>query len=271
MTTASLRKLPVLPCFVHAVKSAWHNLRFAFTLSLPWLLVLVPLNVWAELRVPRFDPATVTPEQLAAMQGPLLQFYAATFVSMIIYASIAVMWHLYILRDEVPAGAARLRLDGVVWRYVGNTILIGLMIMLLLLPLALVMAGFAAVSGGISPALLAVYMAAFLIIAVPVFYRLSIKLPAIALGRRDFRFGTAWNVTRGNMTQLMLLGVLSLAAVALVGTVTGVVEDLLTRLGGEVVTGVFLVLRQLLGWALGLFGITMLTSLYGFFVEGRDF
>jgi hypothetical protein len=34
---------------------------------------------------------------------------------------------------------------------------------------------------------------------------------------------------------------------------------------------VFLLLRQVLAWVVAIFTITLLTSLYGYFVEKRDF
>jgi len=39
-----------------------------------------------------------------------------------------VNWHRYILLDEVPHGMERLRLDATVWRYVGNILLIALIL-----------------------------------------------------------------------------------------------------------------------------------------------
>jgi hypothetical protein len=266
-----MRALPVFPAFAHAVKSAWHNLPFAFRASLPWLVVLVPINVWADLNVPEFDPTTIKPEEMLAVQTALLRVYAAGAVSLVIYASIAVTWHLYILKDEVPGRASRLRLDKTVWRYFGNSLLVALLIALLLLPLALLLSGFAVAAGSFSPALLSLYMVVFILIAVPVAYRLSLKLPAIALGRNDFRFRDAWTATQGNMSRLMLLGIISLAFALGVGVTTGLAEELFTRVGGDMMKGVFLVLRQFVSWAMALFGITMLTSLYGFFVEKREF
>jgi hypothetical protein len=266
-----MRQLPVFPAFAHAVKSAWHNLPFAFRASLPWLVVLVPINVWADLNVPAFDPKTIKPEEMMALQTAMLRVYVAAAISFVIYASIAVTWHRYVLKDEVPTRASLLRLDKTVWRYFGNSILVALMISVLLLPLALLLSGFAVAAGGFSPALLSLYMVAFVLVAVPVAYRLSVKLPAIALGREDFRFRDAWAATQGNMLRLMLLGVLSLVFVLGVGVVTGMAEELLTRVGGDLVRGAFLVLRQFVSWAIALFGITLLTSLYGFFVEGREF
>jgi uncharacterized membrane protein YjgN (DUF898 family) len=128
-----IRHLPVTAAFRHAVLSTWNNLGFAFHASLPWLVVLIPLNVWASLSMtaePLLPGQQPTPEQ---MRDALL-FYATSALSSVIYASIAVGWHRYILQDEVPLGRQRLRLDATVWRYVGNSFLVILMVTLLIMP-----------------------------------------------------------------------------------------------------------------------------------------
>ena len=266
-----MRKLPVFEAFRHAAQSTWNNLGFAFHASWPWLVLLLPLNLWAEIRMPEINPpdasGTIPPEQATA----ILVFYAVAFVSMIIYSSIAVSWHRYVLKDEVPHGAARLRLDSTVWRYVGNTILAVLMVTLLILPLAIVFAIISVILGGMSPLIMTAYLAATVLLALPATYRLSIKLPAIAVDRKGFRFGDAWNATRGNMTQLVLLGVLSFSLVFGLSLVMGAIESVAVRLLGETLGYAFMLLRHLGNWVIAIFTITLLTSLYGFFVEGREF
>jgi hypothetical protein len=266
-----VRKLPVLPAFAHALKSTWHNLPFAFYVSWPWLLVLVPLNIWADSGMVDFDPLNITAEQLPMVQASLLRMYVSMFISMIIYSSIGIMWHRYILKDEVPSGAQRVRLDRSVARYVGNTIIIALCVSLAVVPFALIMSIFIAASPAAGGLLFAASMAMIVAVIMPVTYRLSIKLPAIALGRKDFRLPDAWKATQGNMTPLMALGTLSIAMVLLAGTLVGAAEQGFLAMMSPSLAWVFMVVRQLVAWAMAIFAITLLTSLYGFFVENRNF
>ncbi len=247
-----MRKLPVISAFSHALKSTWHNLPFAFHASWMWLLILVPISMWAESRIPTLDPSidfkNLPPEQMMEFQKAALTFYLSMILSMVIYSSIAVNWHRYVLLDEVPMGSARLRLDKTVWRYVGNTILVFLMVVLLIMPLGLVFGILSIIAGGSHPALFAAYIAAVMLLALPATYRLSIKLPAIALEKQGFRFGDAWNASRGNMTQLILLGALAFAAVIAFGFALGSMEGLATRALGQSATWFFMLVRQLAGW-----------------------
>ncbi len=266
-----MRKLPILAAFIHAVKSTWHNLPFAFHVSWPWLLLLIPVSIWGETAMPTFDVLAATPAQQAEMNAFILKTYVSGFVSMVIYASIAISWHLYILKDEVPQGLSRLRFDRMVWRYFGNSILVVLFATLALFPLVLAMVGFGTMAGLSPQGIVNVVVVAAVLIALPVTYRMSVKLPAIALGRRDFTFGDAWNATRGNSLQLIGLGLMAVFVAVMTGMTLGLLQDAIGNFAGDVLKWPFVLIRQLAGWVLAVFAITLLTSLYGFFVEKRDF
>jgi hypothetical protein len=266
-----MRKLPVLAAVTHALKSTWHNLPFAFQASWPWLLLLIPFNLYFDIGLVEFDPTTTDPVQQVQMAKAAISFYATAFVSMVIYASIGVTWHRYILQDEKPQGSAKLRLDGIIWRYVGNSLLVALFVVFSILPLAIIFSVLAVATGAPLPTLLPIYIALAILIALPITYRFSIKLPAIAIGNKNFKFGDAWNATRGNMPQLMLLGIAVFVILTVAGLLVGGVEHGLQSLRGDALNLAFAILRQLMGWLAAIFTITMLTSLYGFFVEKREF
>jgi hypothetical protein len=265
------RTLPVTAAIGHAFNSTWNNLGFAFHATWPWLVALVPISVYTDTLAAQFVPKDgQTPTNISAEQvQAVLLFYGMLFVSILIYSSIAVTWHRYILKDEVPQGMARLRLDWTVWRYVGNTILVALMIVLVMLPI--VGLGVLLAPMFVSPVVPYAIMLSSIALILPIFYRLSIKLPAIAIGEDRFRFGDAWNATRGNMGQLLLLGVLTGGVVLLVSFLSGALEAVLLKTGIDGMNWITAVIRQLVSWVFSIFTITVLTSLYGFFVEKRDF
>lgn len=260
------RTLPAGACISHAINSVRNNIAYAFRISWPWYLVIILLGLGAGMLAERASGGN--PE---ANPGSTLPIYLGLgLFNLLAFASIAVNWHRYILLDEVPAGSGLFRLDDKTWRYFGNVLLISLILIavstLVVLPLvflgslmnASVLLGFLAVA------------AAFCLIG-PLFFRLSIKLPAIALGRRDFSLSHALAATRGNGLPLFLVFLFEIAAalgmilvLLLLVFIAGAVSEMLAFALGTV-------LQILVNWIFTIFGITVLTSLYGFFVEGRDF
>jgi hypothetical protein len=62
-----------------------------------------------------------------------------------------------------------------------------------------------------------------------------------------------------------------MAAIFLVGFLLAGIAGLLGAGSGGVAYVVASVLQQLISWVVTIFTVTFLTSLYGFFIEGRDF
>jgi putative flippase GtrA len=101
--------------------------------------------------------------------------------------------------------------------------------------------------------------------------RLSIKLPAVALGRSDFTFRDAWTSSADNFWQL--LGVFLLNAAIVFGTllVLILVVNGIGEISPAAAQAVAVVVDTALKLFLTLFNASIFTSLYGFFVERRDF
>ena len=111
---------------------------------------------------------------------------------------------------------------------------------------------------------------ALYIYAIAATYRLSVKLPAVALGRRDFSMRDVWTATEGNNWRL--LGLLGLFFVCMVlvglGTLLG---TLIFSNFGTIGLSISIAIQVMVNWVATILGVTLLTSLYGFFVEGREF
>jgi hypothetical protein len=265
-----MKNLPVGDAFGHIVSSTLHNIRFAVFSQWPWIAIVVVLIAATQNSVGVLGLSEG--EMQAAFQAdPALALRFALWITvlasvgLLAFASIAVSWHRYILLDEFPQGLAMLRVDNPVWRYLGNLLLLSLMMTALLVPVTLLSIPF-------GPAAVPLLIGFFLFVVVPLTYRLGVKLPAVALGRRDFTFRDAWNATTGNSWQLLALGLLvaatswgiSLAGLALSYAVKSTLPQ-------QVAVAADFVLQLGLQWGVTILGITLLTSLYGFFVEGRDF
>ena len=195
--------------------------------------------------------------------------------SVVAYSSIAVNWHRYVLLDEIAQGWQRLRIDSLTWRYIGNFILIFLVIMACAIPLgiAFVLLGFLT-----NAALGETMIYDFLVLAVVIFYafafiiayRLLVKMPAVALGRTDFSMGDAWRATKGNSWRMLGLLILFVLSMLLVGVGMFIVTYLFGLLG-TLGLSLAVAIQVMVNWVATILGVTLLTSLYGFFVEGREF
>ena len=260
------RQLAAGQCIRHAITSVRNNIAYAFRISWPWYSVLVPIGIAAGLLVDYVTGGNAEAHPEAA--API--YLILVIINLLAFSSIAVNWHRYILLDEVPQGSELFRLDDKTWRYFGNVLLITLIMvvtsLLMVFPLVFISSFLNA------PLVLAfIIMAAILCLIGILFFRLSVKLPSIALGRRDFPLSHAWAATTANNLSLLLIFLFEIAvligALAVMLLVLFVVTSISPMLG--VVVGV--ILQLLMNWIFTIFGITILTSLYGFFVEDRDF
>jgi len=247
-----MRKLSPTKAISHALKSVWNFRQVAARIAFAWLPVLLLCGI-AEIYL---APPEAAPGELPSI--PPIQI--ATFiVSLVATSSMAVSWQRFILRDEVGLG---LRIVSTVLLYALFTFLL---IAAAVLPTALLLAVTLAI-----PAASVLALPAIVLIG-GVVTRLSIRFPAISLGERGFSFGDAWRASQGNFWQCLgvfLLGwaitLGGLFVLVLLGSVVGQVNTTL----GEVVLTVGVIVMQLF---YALFNASVFTSLYGFFVERRDF
>ena len=247
-----MRKLSPTKAISHALSSVWNYRQVAARIGLAWLPVLLLCGI-AEVY---FAPPDAGAGDIPAISPVQI----ATFlVSLIATSSMAVSWQRFILRDEVSRG---LRLDGNVLRY---TLFTFLLILAAVLPTALLLA-------------LMLLAPAASILAVPgvaliggIVTRLSIRFPAIALGDRGFTFADAWKASAGNFWQCLGVFLLSWAitlggAVVLIllgsglGQVNGTLGDFTLTVGVTVMQLFY-----------AIFNASVFTSLYGYFVERREF
>jgi hypothetical protein len=272
-----MSKLPVSSAMGHAISSTTNNMSFAFHISWPWMIMLLPLSVATNLYVVLngLSPDRGGEPDVAALGKFFMISAPLAIASVIAYASIAVNWHRYILLDEVPDGWQRLRVDGLMWRYIGNFILILLLIMACAIGVGLVLG----IAGYIMNSLLGETMTAVLLVpgilalymyAIISGYRLSVILPAVALGRTDFRMADVWKATAGNNWRLFGLLILFMLCMLLVG-LGMLAATFIFGLLGTLGLSLAIAIQVMVNWVATILGVTLLTSLYGFFVEGREF
>jgi hypothetical protein len=249
------RTLPPLKAFRHALRSVGDYRGVGMRISLLWTVILLGLAI-AEI-------ATTTPaaEALPTDISPLQLVSAAA--GLVAFSSIAVNWNRFVLRDEPPTPASGLRLDRLVWLYAGNSL--GVVAAMLIPSLAVLL-----ITALLPPAA-SLLVLPTLMLAGTFAMALSLKLPAVALGRGDFRFSDALAAAHGNFWQLLGMFLMNIA-VAFAG-VLGLLlaTSVAARIHPLAETIVGLTLASVFNIFFTLLSISLTTSTYGFLVEKRDF
>gem|GEM_PF-3447001 len=174
-----------------------------------------------------------------------------------------VLWHRFVLLDEVPvAWVLKLHLSRLK-DYALRAVQIFLITMLLMIPIIMVVTALIA-SNEILPEFGLVFEAATfvmtILLVIPI-TRFSLVLPAAAI-HNSFDLGAAWQATKDNFWSLAVL----VSCSTVLGYAVGFVSEILTAwsqsLGIIVGTGLSLVAT--------LINVSVLTTLYGYFVEKRE-
>jgi hypothetical protein len=256
-----MRQLPVLAALNHAFQSVWLNRMVALRMSWIWYIIVA--------LVLAFSTQMASTRGAANPEAPQAEFFLIDALTLLLVllvnSTFAVHWHRYILLDEIPGMFDTFRLDGKVWRYFGNSLLIMLG---LIVPSIAIAIPFVFIAAVFAPQLAALGSAIGVIIVVSVgFLRLGLKLPAIALGVIDYRFADAWRASAGNSVRIAAVFLITLSVALIAAAIVAALSLSGAFLG--VVLG--FILQLVINWFLTFFMITLLTSLYGFFVQKREF
>lgn len=240
--------------FNHAFKMLFHDIwvTVRFTI-LPLILgnIVAYLVFYALSGGNFFDVLYGGEQPNQPPMGLLLSLLPAIAALTFAFIWAAVGWHRYVLLEERP-GAFLPRLNGRQLRaYFWSSIRLGLLLVFLLLPILAVVILVPDLGGNALRLMIFVY-------CVPVFaiwFRYSLILPAAALGKVMVP-DNSWSATRGHVGTFLTI---ALASVLLN-------EMTQLDLGHELVTTVIFVVFDWLNFALG---VSLLTTLYGHFVEER--
>jgi hypothetical protein len=205
MSSQSMTALSKLPfwrtlgaCYVTVARNFWQLVRIS------WLWLLIMLPVYAAMHWLVWPWTSGAQQQAEGIIG-LATSMLPSFIEIPALASIAVAWHRLVLREEAVSSAFYLRLDHVVWWYA-----LMLFAFLVLAVGPFLQAGAWATTppdhtdeaaGWLPLAALLVTIVVAVAISFAVLPRLSLVLPAIALGERLSLAG-AWRATRGNTWRL---------------------------------------------------------------------
>jgi hypothetical protein len=175
-----------------------------------------------------------------------------SFAAVVASLWIAVSWHRYVLLSEEPKGWLPAWPGGKVFGYLGRSILIALALMLVLVPV-----GFLTSVLGIPDLTIVISIG----IGAYFFFRLSPILPAISVGK-DMKIRDAFNATKDGGSTL-----LGLAGLMIAGTL---ITQLPTMLSGDPNSLLSLVYGIVVNWFAMIIGVSLLTTVYGHYVEKRE-
>lgn len=245
--------------FVHSVRLVLADWRNALKITgVLYLICAIPGLILALL-----FPVPTNPAQMASaaanFAGPGLitgLLYLVAFIWM------AVAWHRYVLLDEYPAGYLPEFNGSRMLSYFLYSLLIGVIgfiasfiviaIIGIILAFAQGLIGFAIIMGIIGLAILLV-----------VSYRLGPILPATAVGK-PITIGQAWTATSGATVDIIILAIISAICAIVIDLPAGILG-----MAGPIGTFLALIWTLVTGWIKLIVGISILTTVYGHYVEGR--
>ena len=256
--------------FTHAIRMVFGNFAEALKLSaIPYLLTIAAgLAIAGTLgstdlafpapsdpsdpsgTVPQ-DSATQDPGGAALMLGLLL-----IVLDVIALCWIAVGWHRFILKSEYPEGPVPAWHGAEIRGYLWKSILLGLIFVLFMIPAILLIA---LMSGSAPTTFIAIgaVMIGFYVVSL----RLGLVLPAAAIGSQQ-TFGWSGRTTQPYNLAIVTLAVLSVAVYLILGAVAGAVA-----LGSPMLA---LIVQAAFDWLILMIGVSLLTTVYGVAVEGRE-
>ena len=248
-----------LDIFLHSIRQVFGNFGAAIRISA--LLYLVQIAAIYLLGAGLLANPELLQAQATGGDVPWGGLILALLIMVVTGLWIAVAWHRYILRVEEPGSVIPAFKGDRMLAYFGYSLLIVIILILVSLVLGLIV-GFV-----VAPFLAGSPMIAVVIIGILVYvplviigYRISVVLPAAALGE-NLGIGGAWEKTQGTMGSLLLLAIISL-----IGAVVIDLPAAYLFTPGSILSIIWSAITQ---WIVLMVGISILTTLYGVYVEGR--
>lgn len=243
--------------FLRAVTLVADNLGAALRIgAVPYGLVAAA-SVWLSATWPdlasrtTFDPGADLPG------GFLAGWLLVSALTLLAYLWIAVAWHRFVLLGETPAGWLPPLRGGLMLGYLGRSLLIGIVVILIVLAVTTIASVLLLPLFG--PAASPVIGAVAFFAAMIFFYRTGVILPAGTV-ERPMGLNDALIATRGRSGTVVVLALLTVAVSLLLQV------PLLMEGSAGPVSAVY---QAVTGWIGLMLGVGTLTALYGHLVEGR--
>ena len=245
--------------FIHAVMMVFNNLGAALRISA--VLMAVQLVLLLALGT----GFLITGEDMSeAMMRGEYPFFGAflTFVAIaVISLWIAVAWHRFILNEEAPTGPVPAFNAGAIWSYFVAGVIFVLILIVVAIPFMILVGMLTApmMMSGREPGLIMLMLFGLLVYLPLAYigYRISPILPSAALQAR-MPLKEAWYATGTSGASFIVLTVVSVVAGMILNAPAGWLPGILGVIWGF-----------LSNWVTVLVGASILTTIYGHYVQGR--
>ncbi|MBO9463814.1 hypothetical protein J7443_01105 [Tropicibacter sp. R15_0] len=203
--------------------------------------------------------ATSDPEQMGQLllqpgfSGKLLVVWLFAVLTML---SVIVNWHRFVLLEEYPQSWIPSFHFGAVLGYLGRSIMLVIIGLLLAIPVGMVAALFMAI-----PVVGVVVMLGLYLLVAVAMYRVIVILPAAAIGK-PIGLSEAFQATEDSTADILVLMLVSFGVNILFQLVVWAISLISATLGFAVSFPVSL--------GLALVNVSVLTTFYGHYVEGRS-
>ena len=241
----------------HSFAMLYRNLGNALRISVgPLLIALVAAFLILGVFGSGVDTLTEEIEPDKLPPGLALAALLIMLLFLFVSAWIAVAWHRFILLEDYPGLLPPLA-GRPVWRYLGKTILLGLVLALVAFPAGFVMGVIMAILQNAGPDLFSIFSLGLALYVSYMWLRFGIVLPATAVSR-PMGITEAWRATAPYATAILgtcVIFVLINTGISLVGAILPVSLAVLLTVAAN--------------WVMLMVGISILTTLYGVIVERR--
>jgi len=252
-----------LQIFLHSVPQVTGNLSEALRVS------LVPYAIQMAVALSLMGPLAVASQEPALRfggEGPTENLLSALLVVLatgITSVWVTIAWHRFVLKGETPTGWVPGFAGGRSWKYFLRSLGIVLLCIVAAIPLGVVVGGIAAtvLDPLANSNLLGLITSVFVILPISfISYRLSAALPAPALDKVG-PLTEGWDATKDAKGAIWLLSLMTTVLMSGLSYLASLI------LGDSIAPAI--VWELVFGWVVLMIGLSILTTLYGHYIEGR--
>lgn len=235
--------------FTHSVRLVLSNIDIALRVSLVLYLVQAAFHVVGYLAVPE---NAIPGQPFAVDPAYALQLFVLGIAALVASLWIAVAWHRYVLLEEQPSGWIPKWHGGRILGYLGRSMLIGFAIAFAIMAALLILL--------VLPFLQAFILPGVVLAGSYFFFRLGVMLPAGTVDQK-MTLGESWTATKDKDGAIVVLALIMMAGTFLL--------QIPTMLSGDSSSFISMIYDIVTGWFATMIGVSILTTLYGHYVQGR--
>ncbi len=258
--------------FLHSLRQVTGNIGMAVRVS-GWFVLLVVIGIVGIFSMVFSDPTQPSFDGMAT----LLVF---GFLIFFIWGGslIAVVWHRYVLLEEVPQGAIPYRSGLNIWTYFWYTFGIAIIMIVVAIVLSVVLAMLIFPDTLLKNAIFSIIIG---FVVVVLFYRLALILPAVAIDNK-LSLGDAMQATRSALGPILVLAISVVIFNTVLSEIAGFLfngdqANAMLRIENDQIiyteiSGIgimYFIVTGAIQWFSLMLSVSILSTLYGYFVEKR--